>query len=94
MELIRIPSAGTPGQPGSQPGDYQARALQAPFAKNGEHGMSGSAATAGTDGQNIQLRLHYLDSDPGIVQATGEGVLTARTWKVPHHQEYGKPARL
>jgi len=95
MSSISIGLPGIAGQSGSQPADWPVRGV-APYAKDGEYGMPASAAKPGSNGQDVHIRLHYLDSDPGMVQASVEGSLqqvqggpTSDTWRVGRDQEYG-----
>jgi len=86
-EVIRIPGAGTPGSHGSGPGDYSARPYEAPAGSAGMPGQSATVPKPGTNGQDIVVRLSYLDSDPGLVHVAGEGIWTGQNWKVASDQE-------
>ncbi|KAK5651900.1 hypothetical protein OQA88_11559 [Cercophora sp. LCS_1] len=80
-----VDTSGQDGNPALE--FFERRAAEAFVGCNGEHGRSAGAATAGTPGSDIRIRVAYSDAEPGLVQVTGEGAHTGRMWKIDRGEQ-------
>ena len=57
------------------------------MGQNGLPGQSAGNPTAGTPGSEIRIRVTYSDTEPGVVQVTGEAGHTGNRWKIARNEQ-------
>lgn len=79
-DRILIGVDGKAGQPGTQ--FYDARDTVAPPGRNGEHGRSASAATAGTNAGTVSIEITPSRLEPGGIHVVGTTTCAGSEWEV------------